>query len=776
MGNAAKTMKKLFSVWPLLFLIILWAFFASPFLFQGKIPFAGDYQVTFFPPWSQYAQFNQPVKNNVMPDVIDQLYPWKHLVITDWKAGEIPLWNPYNFSGTPLLANYQSAPFTPLNLLFFAMPFTVAWGFLVLLQPLLAGVGMYFFARKLSISQIASTLSSVAFMFCGFIVCWMGYGTLGYAIGVLPFVLLGLEGFVQTRKIGYALLVSLGLAFSLLSGHFQISIYTAALAFFYFLFRFLPTKHIATILSGFLLIVLGILIASVQLFPSIAFYAQSLRSTLFIRPEIIPWQHFLTNFAPDFFGNPVTRNDWFGHYAEWNSYIGVLPFVFSLFSLTLWRRNRFVRFFSLSALVALLLATPTIFGDLLLYAHVPVLGTSAASRIIVVMSFSLAVLAGFGLDAWILSSEKKKLLVGVISVLLLALGWGVILLRIGFPQAQALVAKQNFVLPSLFLLCGLIGSLILLFARNKRAVLAVSFVLLVISAFDMYRFAVKWQSFSDQSFIFPNIPITKFFQGITNERSLGNYGGQVSLYYQLPSLEGYDALYPQRIGEFMSYVADGKLHPASRSVVEFSKNGRYAKETLDLLGVKYIIHKISDTNKPWAFAFWDTPQDFTIVYKDDQYIIVKNKNAYPRAFLTNNFIIPSAKEDLLGILFAKSTDRRNTLLLEEDPHIASVSSFQGEANIVQYSANTVQITTNSSADGLLFLSDTFFPGWKAYVDGHETKIFRADYTFRSVVVPGGKHTVVFSYWPSSFVYGGIVSVVGLIFFGSFYFFQKKSER
>ena len=766
-------MKKLLvSVWPLIFIIVLWAIFASPFLLKGKVPFPADYQVTFFPPWSQYAQFNQPVKNNAMPDVVDQLYPWKHLVITDWKNGEVPLWNPYNFAGTPLLANYQSAPFTPLNILFFFFSFTTAWSLLVLLQPLLAGVGMYVFVRKLSVSQFGSLLSSLAWMFCGFLVSWMGYGTLGYAIGVLPVVLFGLEGYQESRKDWYLVVVALGLAFSFLSGHFQISLYALLFSFAYFIFRFIQVKEKRTIIFVFIALILGIFISLVQILPSIIFYSQSLRSTLFARPEVIPWQYLLTSFAPDFFGNPVTRNNWLGHYAEWASYIGVIPLLFALFSLVNWKNN-FVKFFSISALVALFLATPTFLGDLILYSHIPVLSTSAASRIIALFSFSLAVLAGFGLDSWV-SSQRKKLVLSIFGVILLLLGWTIIFGKIGLSVDKAIIARQNFLLPSIFLGIGIVAGFCGIFLKNKKVLTIFVLLLLLISAFDLYRFASKWQSFTAQNLVFPDVGVTNFFKTIKNQRVLGNYGGQVSLYYELSTLEGYDALYPSRIGEFASYVADGTLHPASRSVVEFPKTGKYSQKALNLLGYKYIVHKVSDTDKPWAYPFWKSPQDFQTVYQDGNYIVLENKNAFPRVFLTQSYIHTTEKENPLEFMFTKSIDLKKTIVLEEDPHINSNSSFAGSANVTLYKSDTIKIATKSNADSLLFLSDTFFPGWRAYVDGRETPILRADYAFRSIVVPSGIHTVIFSYWSSEFVYGGIISLVGLLLLVFLYFFQKRS--
>lgn len=783
MGNATpedrKMRKFLHTFWPLLFIFFVWGIFSSPFLLSGKIPFTGDYQASYFAPWSQYSQFTQPVKNSAMPDVVDQLYPWKSLVIDSWKHMQIPLWNPYSFGGTPLMANYQSAVFSPMNLLFFIFPFKISWGLLILLQPLLAGIATFFFLRKLLATRIASLLSSISFMFCGFIVCWMGYGTLAYAIGILPLILLGQEGYVQSKKFPYILLISLGLVFSFFSGHFQISIYTLLVAFAYFIFRYTltnPTNRSGQkkkFVFGFMAIFSGVMLALPQIIPSIEFYNQSLRSVLYSRPEVIPWQYLLTLVAPDFFGNPVTGNDWFGHYAEWNGYIGLIPLLFAGFSLLDWKKNKFVRFFFVAAAVALLLATPTIFGDLILAARIPVLATSAAGRIIVVMSFSLSVLAGFGLDVWVRSRRRKKVLLGCISFVFFLLGWGIILTKLGVPIEKIAIAKQNFILPSFFLVSAILLTTAALFTRSKKVLFVVCFIFLVLSSFDVLRFASKWQTFSPTNSIFPDISLTQFFQKIHNQRSLGNYGGQVAIYYQLPSLEGYDALYPERFGEFVTYVANGSFGSAGRSGVDFPKSAQYTGETVDWLGVHYIIHKTSDDGKIWTFPFWLHRSDFKEVYRDSSYLVLENLNAMPRAYIVGNYEVITNKEKILTALFAKDMDKAKTLILEENPGVVKTSGLVAHASIRSYTPNKVTLTTKSNKNALLFLSDTYFPGWKATIDGKETKIYRADYTFRAIAIPAGQHIVVFSYWPDSFTYGLIGFVFGVSLLTGLYFFQKR---
>ena len=82
-----------------------------------------------------------------------------------------------------------------------------------------------------------------------------------------------------------------------------------------------------------------------------------------------------------------------------------------------------------------------------------------------------------------------------------------------------------------------------------------------------------------------------------------------------------------------------------------------------------------------------------------------------------------------------------------------------EPAITHYSPHSVVIETELQADGFLVLSDTYYPGWQVFVNGREDKIYQADYLFRAVALPRGKHTVEFEYSPLSFRTGAAVTLV-----------------
>ena len=276
--------------WPVIFIILIWFVFSSPYFLNNRAPFPSTYQVNNFAPWSANSQFWGPVKNGAMPDIITQIYPWRHLTIEIWKSGSVPLWNPYSFSGTPLLANYQSGALSPFNILFFIFPFVDAWSILVLLQPFLAGLFMYLFARSLKISEVGSLMSSVSFMFCGFITSWMGYATLGYAILFLPLALFCIEKYYVSKKNIFLFLLSLSIPLSFFSGHFQISLYFLIIVLAYIIYKAIVSRNIHNTLYIILYTCFGLLLTSPQVLPSIELYLASFRSSFF-QTNGIPMQY-----------------------------------------------------------------------------------------------------------------------------------------------------------------------------------------------------------------------------------------------------------------------------------------------------------------------------------------------------------------------------------------------------------------------------------------------------------------------------------------------------
>lgn len=771
--------KIFYKYWPVLFIVGVWFVFAHPYFLFGKVPFPSGYLVNFFAPWNTIPEFAGPYKNGATPDVITQLYPWKNLVIDMWKQGIVPLWNPYSFSGTPLLANYQSAAFSPLNLLYFILPFIDAWSLSVLLQPLLAGLFMYLYVRSLKLSEFAALIASLAFMFSGFITTWMSYQTLPYAILFLPLSLFAIEKFYETHKWQFFLLLTITIPLSFFSGHFQTSLYFLLFIIAYCLFKFVQTRDLRTIIYYLLSIIFGMLIAAPQILPSVELYLNSVRSEIFSAVEIIPWSYLPTFLAPDFYGNPVTRNNWLGHYAEWNGYIGLVPLMLGFYALALKKYRGMTLFFFSIGLISVFLAFRSPLLDLLVNLKVPVLSTSAASRIIVVASFCFAVLAGFGFEKIIEDIKKRNykpiaILFLVFGVIFMSL-WGVVALKLFIPQDKVRIAFSNLRLPTLIFGSAIAFVASAIFIRNKKYLSVLSIFLILIVAFDLLRFAIKWQPFDPRRFVYPELPISKYLSTIMPyDRILGNFGAEVSNTYRTGYIEGYDPLYIARYGEFITAASDGKFHKAQRSGVVFPKRGDNTQKILDFLGVKYIIHKIADGRYAWAYPFWEYPVDyFTPVYKDASYEVYQNQKAFNRTFIVGKYRVERSNKKLLGMMFDKSSNLKEEVFLEENIDQELSENVKGEAIIKSYAPDEIVIEASSSGRAVLVLSDPFYPGWKAYVDGSEAKIYRADYAFRGIIVPEGRHMVRFIYDPNSFRVGAFLGLVGVLGTGLMVLYLRK---
>lgn len=744
----------LFRFWPVLYIGFIWFIFAHSYFIKGLIPYPSKYQVTFFAPWSHYEKWWGPVKNNAMPDVITQIYPWKHFTIHQIKeTGQIPFWNPYNFGGNPHVANFQSAIFSPFTLLFFLFSFVDAWSLIVLSQPLLAGLFMYLFLRELKVGQVGSVFGSVTFMFSGFMVVWMAYGTLSMALAFLPLALFALEKFFHTEKKRYLLLISFSLATSFFSGHFQTSLYVGLLVFSYLLYKSLIIKDRKVILPAYFFYFFGIAVSLLQIIPTIFLYQESIRSDSIYQGGGIPLHYLITMIAPDFYGNPVTRNDWFGTYAEWSSFVGIIPFIFTFIAF-IRRKFHETIFFGLASMITLVLSTQTPVLQLLTATKIPVFATSIPSRIISLFSFSFAVLGAFGLDSFLndakkLNLKKYVLLFVILGIVLLQIWLLLFVMRV-LPDDKNMLAIKNFILPT-FLYSVFFGVTILsLIQKNKNAVVMSSIILLLLASGDSLRFASKWMPFDSRELVFPNVPVIDAMQkNIGNGRVFGNIGTEVVTYYKLPSLEGYDPLYVERFGEFIQSAVTGEYQPAQRSVVRLNRRGAYTDRVLDITGVTLIFHPVADTNQSWAYPVWQGGNRYTILYQDDRFQLFQNTEAITRAHLFYNYEVIADNKAIIKRFYSEDFDFRNSLILEEQPEdfVSNTSHTpkNSKAEIVSYLPNEIVISVKTEKPGLLFLSDTFYPKWKATVNGIEAKIYRADYTFRAVIVPAGTSRVTFYY-------------------------------
>ena len=208
---------------------------------------------------------------------------------------------------------------------------------------------------------------------------------------------------------------------------------------------------------------------------------------------------------------------------------------------------------------------------------------------------------------------------------------------------------------------------------------------------------------------------------------------------------------------------NGKLGFVHSKGASIDKNGQYTRKIFDLLGVKYILHSVGDGRNIWAFPHWKYPDEFNLVYEDKKYQIFENKKRLPRAFLVYHYEVANKDQEIIDKLFSSEFEIAKSVVLEEKItlQLQESKTASGTATVTRYTPDEIEVKVQQDQDGILFLSDNFYPGWKVFVDGKEGKIYRANYSFRAASVPKGNHKVIFSYQPSIFRIGLTASIISL---------------
>lgn len=744
-----------------------------PLFMFGKLPFPGDLLISEYAPWkySSYLGYNPGSYPNKAQyfDVALQIYPWRSLSVEMMQKYELPLWNPYNFAGAPLLANIQSAPFYPFNIAYLVFPKEYAWSFLVIIQPVIAFWGMYLLGRHYGLRRAPSVFSSFAYGLCLYMAVFLEYNTIGHVIALLPWSIFALENVFRTKKMRFVLIFVLSLVLSFLAGHLQVSFVTFGFIFVYAVFRAIAQRERDTAALVFLSFLAALCLSAPALLPAFELIENSARISQdyeFLVAKLLmqPYQLVML-FAPDIFGNPATRNFLPDEtYPTKAAFIGILPLFFSAVGALGLRKNKTVLFFVFTALVCLLFLTRNPISELFFSFQIPLISTSSPSNMWFIFSFSASILAGFGMQRFLKGeSFLKEFLVFCALVIL-------------FVLASFLFQRENIYLKQLviptFILLFFIASLIFI-KRFKKARLFICLAIIVLTFFELAYLWHKFNPFSPLGTFYPRSDVVTFLQGSSqNERFLGIGHGAISpnLHTKLNlfSPEGYDPLYPRSYGEFIYSYEDGALledfSAGSRSNASLGNifgDGDLMKnedrlKIIDALSVKFLLDRVENGNTENSFP----PERFRRVYDKDGWIVYENLFSLPRAYLVDEVVV-SGKKNFGEIFFSSDFDPMTSVILEKKIDLPE-GNLESKVEPASYTQNKAEFRVDTTKDALFVLTDSYYPGWKVYVDGVEQKILRANHAFRGVFVPKGKHQIIFVYSPESFIYGVYVSIMGVV--------------
>src|ERR1051326_4357289 len=786
--------------------------FVGIFLYKNILPFRPAIPFDLLDtlePW-RMQDVLLTARNPELSDQIFQFYPWSTLSVNELRRGRIPLWNPFNFCGSPLLANGQVGVFYPLKII--ALLFTPAVASVVLpsIRLFLAAILTFAFLRQLGLRWDVSLFGGIVFAFSRNFIVWLNF-PVGDAAVLLPGLFWVCERLVKSGKVGDLVIGVVLVAAQFLAGQPQTSFVSALACSVYILFRLLSAKgdgnrRLKILLLYSTMWLLGACLAAVPILPMVEYMGES-AATAFryqFNLKVYPWYEVISFIVPDFFGTPYNANYWgFANLVGTACYIGIAPLVLALMSLTSIASHAGVRcFWTITAIsIGIVYKLPL----LRRISNLPFFNATDTDKFLVVIVFSLTVCSAIALEE-IMRGDRKRvglqaMTIGLILVGIIAAVHGHFSKFLDALHLNGYEKGNSVVFAALTAAtCSILG---VTSAFASRRTVGWS-LLMLLSYIDLFVFGHSYNAAS-LSRGMPPAPaaVVNLPDNSRNSRVLGIRGElppNTSILYGIADVRGYDALTPARYFNFVS-----KLVPEYADflgVLDLNEKNEITRSTLFTQEIRRMLSSGSgqELQKTLRRAFyWNTdldalasshaldalnvgfvvapPELRTPPRTDLEFIategasVFKNPAALPRTYLRHEFRITD-DVSALDIATQSAFDFRSQLVLSGVADHNSIEvvfknadtvATEGQSTIVREDPSHVEVSANVNGPEFLVLTDLYFPGWQAYLDGKLTPIYAANYLFRAVLLPGaGRHMVRFEYRPRSFTLGTMISAVALL--------------
>jgi Bacterial membrane protein YfhO len=707
-------------------------------------------------------------------DLVSFLFPTYRFAAASLSSGDLPLWNPHLYSGAPFLADMQTGLFYLPNLLLFLIfpDFSYkAMEWMAVLHIFLAGLFMYlclrYFEPGRHLRVPAALVGALAYMFSDLFLVHFGNLNLIAVAAWLPLIFLLFWRALRSRSLGLAIGAGVVFGLSTLEGHLQITLYIGlALAVAAVVdAATAPRSRRGWAWSLLILVVtaaVAVGLAALVLLPAFEYSRLGPRAELpyqdAARYSLIPGL-LGEMLVPALFSSREPSLYW----GVWDrvavGYLGIFPLILAGLAVLL-RRGRRVGLFVVLAVAAFLLALggqSVVHGWA--YLLLPGFGQlRAPARAIFLMDFALAALAALALDRllWHLDRRAQSAFRSAWRALLWLSGAALLL---GGAWAYLVIYQAQDRDPTLFWRVSAAGS-------------GVIFALLMLGASLAWLGARRWGRLRRTPLAWLAVSLVFF--------DLASVGAYTDLGTEPPTA-GFD--HPQ-IVEFLRsqpgffridsrtdvwgvwqpdlallaglYDTSGIDNPLVIADMARYMEGTGGRSTrlYDLLGVEYVLGSKTVT------LDWNK---FSLAFDGDPTVnVYRNATPLPRAFMVHRAVVAAGHEDAWARLHEASFDPAGSAILEGGQPLELQAVVSDTVSIVRYQPDALEIDVEAAADGYLVLSDPYYPGWRAELDGVAATILRADYAFRAVAVPAGRHRVVMSFRPGSWSAGLIISGITVL--------------
>jgi len=727
---------------------------------------------------------------------------------------QMPLWYPHVFGGVPVLGSPVGGPLAPLAQLREIMPPQVVLALSFIIFFFLAGLGTYLYLKAIGLSPYTAALGAVIYQFIGNLATTPSAGHAGRAasIATFPLMLFFIHSAISSKRLFYFVLAALTAAFAFYEGHFQITYYGLLFIFAYVIYYLIANRkentvkdHIKIIGYGIMTVVLICLLMAAIWLPVLGGLGTAARGVErgyeYATSWAMPPSELIDLVIPTFSG--ILDKYWgtnsFKIHLE---YFGIIAVVFAVFSILLFWKKRYVKFYAIAVLVVILVAigSATPFFRIP-YTLIPGFRLFRAPALIFyLVSFSMVALGAIGFDKIFVRKldipAKKLMLVGGSMVGLLALV--AIIFSLGgdsiaqslqdsmYPKlasqwgAQAARAKASNIQNNYsdlvsgawrtVIFAALIFGLIYLATKKKTKIWIFVLIIMALALIDQLTIVSKflpkapgpaqYYAADDVARFIKNEPgVFRVFPTPWYEHATDLY----LLYHNIQSAGGY---IPNPLKRYQEFIGAGQ------SVMFTPSNLIQHPKFLDLLNTKYIIAP----NLPQDISQYDPQTQRTIqqirtylsrfapVFVGRRYAVYENQNAIPRVHFVHEYEVHDPSE-VLDAMKSERYDPWRTVLLEKDPRVPYLeindTFIPGTAKISDYQPNKVVCQSVSPNPGFLVLADNWHPDWQVFVDGERRDMYIANHAFRAVYVEQGAHDVVFRYVSRGYNIGRIISILAL---------------
>ncbi|HST19557.1 MAG TPA: YfhO family protein [Blastocatellia bacterium] len=776
-------------------------------------------------PWGYYAGESDYRYNR--RDLTDMYVTRDYFVVSAYRDGEMPLWNPYTMAGHPIYADGVTRTLSPFLMFYKFFDVPLGYSLARITELILAAIFMYIFLIAINVSAGGALMGALVFELSAHSMLHLtGLGWWG-GLMWLPLIILFTRRALTRGSFTQATIAGVLLAAQFFCGYMPNQIYyVGAVVLYYLYFAFVRkrrqrdsaiTRDLALM---FVTLAVGLALAATQWVPMLELLRHSNRKIVGAELSYIylpPW-YGLTLIFPNLFGaaydtRTLTLFTALGVSHDHILYLSIaalLPLAFIIYQLK--SADSRVGFFALLAAISLvIMMTTPLYVPVTRF--IPVLQViRVAVRAGVLFLFAAAALVAIGTDSLMRASNDalfrfarlaRKFLFVTLGFVAAAVIASYLMALAGFAvetsdrgraafirkSAAALVSQftppdAGIIIPLVLLSVAVISLWLLSKERLSRNVFFASLVALLIV--DLFWASGQFNRSFDRSRVYPATQITDRLRQLppgrvlvvpsdleTNRRAASQEDKIIAppntlLPYQISTVTGKNQQFPKWYREYAALI---EPQPNLSHVVFDQTHSRF----FDMLNVRYVV-----THAATPLAGYD------LIATAEGLSIYENKNALPRAFFASRVIEVNNHADAIETLRASAFDAADAVVIESAnasaqgidnaPEARQISPPQ--ATIIEDRRNRVVIETENEDSGMLVLSDNYYPGWNVSVDGASAELFRANCTMRAVQVPAGRHMVSFVFIPMTFKASVYISLVtaALVAFGLIViFFRFRNE-